>query len=185
VQCKAKTVHCCPLLFAATLLNQIINKIDMKASIGISDKNSQKVVMELAKLLATEYVLYTKTKTAHWNMEGIDFYEKHKLFDEQGNQLLNTIDNIAERIRSLDQYVQSSLHNFLELSILKENVITNNDGKTFMKELLLGHETIILELRKNITVFAEEFGDYGSSDFITGLLQEHEKTAWILRTHLK
>ncbi len=157
----------------------------MKANIGIEAKNRQKVASELTKLLAAEYVLYTKTKTAHWNSEGIDFYEKHKLFEEQAVQLSNTIDEIAERIRSLDYYVSSSLHNFLELSILNENVLSKNDSKTFIKELLLDHETIIIELRKNIPAFADELEDVGSSDFITGLLQEHEKTAWILRMHLK
>lgn len=157
----------------------------MKANIGILENNRQQVAIALTKFLADEYVLYTKTKTAHWNIEGIDFYEKHKLFDEQANQLSNLIDSIAERIRSLDYYVQSSLHNFLELSHLKENALTNYSSKTFIKELLLDHEAIIIALRKNINVFAEQLDDMGSSDLITGILQEHEKTAWILRTHLK
>lgn len=157
----------------------------MKANIGILKKKRQTIVIELTKILAEEYVLYTKTKTAHWNIEGIDFYEKHKLFDEQAVHLANIIDNIAERIRSLDHYVPSSLSNFLELSCLKENLITKNDSKTLIKDLLLDHETIIIQLRNNIPVFAEELEDIGSSDFITGLIQEHEKTAWILRAHLK
>lgn len=157
----------------------------MKANIGISENKRQNVALTLTKLLADEYVLYTKTKTAHWNIGGIDFYEKHKLFDEQAHQLSDTIDSIAERIRILDYYVQSSLHNFLKLSTLAENGWTKNDSKTLISDLLLDHETIILKLRKNITAFAEELEDVGSSDFITGILQEHEKTAWILRTHLK
>lgn len=157
----------------------------MKTNIGILEKNRQKVVIDLTNFLAAEYVLYTKTKIAHWNIEGIDFYEKHKLFDEQASQLSNTIDNIAERIRSLDFPVPSSLKNFLELSNLKEMGTTKNDSKSLIQELLLDHETIIIELRKKINVFAEELEDMGSSDFITGLMQEHEKIAWILRTHLK
>jgi starvation-inducible DNA-binding protein len=51
--------------------------------------------------------------------------------------------------------------------------------------LLIDHETIIFFLRENINLLANEYGDLGTSDFITGLLQEHEKTAWILRSHLK
>jgi starvation-inducible DNA-binding protein len=157
----------------------------MKANIGILENNRKKVVIELTKILATEFVLYTKTKTAHWNVEGIDFYEKHKLFEEQAQQLSDTVDNVAERIRSLDHHVPSSLSNFLRLATLKENVISKNDSKTFIKELLSDHETIISDLRKNINVFADEWEDASSSDFITGILQEHEKTAWILRAHLK
>lgn len=50
----------------------------MKTNIGITEENRQAVVNELAKLLADEYVLYTKTRNAHWNVEGVDFYDKHK-----------------------------------------------------------------------------------------------------------
>ena len=157
----------------------------MKTNIGISEENRKKVAVELTKFLANEYVLYTKTKTAHWNSEGIDFSDKHKLFDEQANQLEIIIDSIAERIRSLDHYVPSSLGNFLQLSSLKEVALAKTDSKTFIKELLLDHETIIQELRKKINVFEEDLGDIGSGDFTTGLMQEHEKTAWILRAHLK
>lgn len=157
----------------------------MKTNIGILESNRKEVVADLVKFLASEYVLYTKTKSAHWNIEGSDFYEKHRLFDEQSQQLSDIIDNIAERIRSLDHYVPSSLSSFLKLSEIKENELSKNDSKTFIYELLLDHETMIIELRKRINVFAEKYEDVGSSDFITGILQEHEKTAWILRTHLK
>ena len=47
------------------------------------DNNSQSVADELAKLLADENILYIKTKNAHWNVEGEDFYDKHKLFEIQ------------------------------------------------------------------------------------------------------
>ena len=50
----------------------------MNTNIGISDINRQAVVNELSKILANEFVLYTKTRNAHWNVEGIDFYDKHK-----------------------------------------------------------------------------------------------------------
>ncbi|MDY7396079.1 hypothetical protein UMM65_12585 [Aureibaculum sp. 2210JD6-5] len=53
----------------------------MKTNIGISEENRQAVANELAKLLAEEYILYTKTRNAHWNVEGADFYDKHKLFE--------------------------------------------------------------------------------------------------------
>lgn len=60
------------------------------------------MVLELSKILDDQYALYTKTKQAHWNIEGNDFYEKHKLFDQQANQIAETIDSVAERIRTWD-----------------------------------------------------------------------------------
>lgn len=153
--------------------------------IGISENNRKKVVTELSKLLADEYVLFTKTKNAHWNVEGSDFYEKHKMFDELADQLASTIDSVAERIRTLNFTAPATLKSFLELTRLTEGDSVLRSSKHFMAELLADHEIIILQLRQNIEPFANELEDLGTSDFITSLMQEHEKTAWILRALLK
>ncbi|WGQ09440.1 DNA starvation/stationary phase protection protein [Pedobacter gandavensis] len=157
----------------------------MEINIGISEGNRQKVALELSKLLADEYVLYTKTKEAHWNVEGVDFSDKHKLFDEQVEQISRSIDSVAERIRTLGYLVPATLNSFLELTHLTENSVLKSDSRAYMNELLMAHETIIRHLRENISLFADKYGDLGTSDFITSLMQEHEKTAWILRAHLK
>jgi starvation-inducible DNA-binding protein len=47
------------------------------------------------------------------------------------------------------------------------------------------HESIIIKLRENIHRFVNEYQDFGSGDFITGLMEEHEKMAWFLRAHLQ
>ncbi|WP_298121059.1 DNA starvation/stationary phase protection protein [Flavobacterium sp.] len=156
----------------------------MKANIGITEKNGQSVVNELSKILADEYVLYTKTRNAHWNLEGADFFEKHKFFESQYRQLEGFIDEVAERIRKLGFYAPASLSSFLSLTQLTEVTREQNDSYGFIKELLIDHESIIMKLRENISNFAFEFHDSGSSDFITGLMEEHEKMAWILRSHL-
>ena len=156
----------------------------MKANIGITERNSQMVVDELAKILADEYVLYTKTRNAHWNIEGSDFYEKHKFFELQYVQLEDFTDKVAERIRTLGFYTPATLGSFLSLTQLTEFNREKNDSNGFIKELLMDHESIIIKLRENITNFAFEYHDAGSSDFITGLMEEHEKMAWFLRSHL-
>ncbi|MEC4049915.1 DNA starvation/stationary phase protection protein [Flavobacterium sp. SUN046] len=156
----------------------------MKTNIGISEKNGQSVVNELAKILADEYVLYTKTRNSHWNIEGVDFFEKHKFFESQYIQLDEIIDQIAERIRAIGFYAPATLASFLSLTQLTEFSREKNDSTGFIKELLMDHESIIITLRANISKFAFEYHDAGSSDFITGLMEEHEKMAWLLRSHL-
>lgn len=154
-------------------------------NIGIPPNNRQKVAAELSKLLANEYVLFTKTKNAHWNIEGSDFYDKHHLFDKQADQLADIIDAVAERIRALGFTAPATLKVFLDLTSIKETILTINNSTAFTSDLLAAHEIIIVELRKNIALFEDDYADIGSSDFIASLLQEHEKTAWILRTILK
>jgi starvation-inducible DNA-binding protein len=158
----------------------------MQPNIGITESNRLAVAGELAKLLADEYVLYTKTRNAHWNIEGADFYDKHKFFETQFEQLDEIIDSVAERIRTIGHYTSSTLKSFLELTHLTEVQATDtNTGAEYLKELLMDHESIIIHCRENIHLFGNEYQDFGTSDFITQLMETHEKMAWFLRSHLK
>lgn len=156
----------------------------MIPNIGISESNRQEVVTRLATFMADEYVLYTKTRNAHWNVEGPDFYDKHKFFEGQYEQLDEIIDNVAERMRSLGHYAPGTLKQLLELTHLSEANREKNDSHGFIRELLADHESIIVRLREHIPAIQEDFKDVGTSDFLTGLLEEHEKMAWFLRAHL-
>ena len=157
----------------------------MEAHIGINRDNLSAVARILSGFLADEFVLYTKTRKAHWNIEGHDFHEKHKLFEEQYEQLDETMDQIAERIRMLGHYAPATLKSFLELTRLTEQSREKNDNNGFVKELLADHESIIIRLRENINHLANELLDLGTSDFITGLMETHEKMAWMLRAQLR
>jgi starvation-inducible DNA-binding protein len=157
----------------------------MKAEIGIIDNNRQAVASELSKILADETVLYIKTKNAHWNVEGVDFYEKHKFFESQFEQLDELIDRVAERMRSIGHYAPATLQSYLSLTHLTERTSEQNDSQGFIRELLEDHESIIFILREQVKDFANKFHDIGTSDFITGLMEDHEKMAWFLRSHLK
>ena len=155
----------------------------MKPDIGIKATGTQAVCQELSKLLADENILYTKTRNAHWNVEGPDFHAMHLFFEAQYTQLADIIDRVAERIRSIGHYAPGTLKSFLELTHLSEYSEEKNDSKGFIRELLDDHESIIEFIRGNIDPFDEKYGDAGSSDFITGLMEEHEKMAWMLRAH--
>lgn len=157
----------------------------MKTNIGINEKNTQAVANALAKVVANEFILGTKTRNAHWNIEGADFHAMHLFFESQYNALDETVDSVAERIRSLGHYAPGTLKEFLELTSLTEKRGSKNNSQSFIKDLLGDHEAIIVELRENIDLFANKYGDAGTSDFITGLLESHEKMAWMLRAHLK
>jgi starvation-inducible DNA-binding protein len=157
----------------------------MNASIGIAPANLQAVAVELSKLLADEFILYTKTRNAHWNVEGADFHSMHIFFEQQYEQLDETMDSVAERIRQLGHYAPATLQSFLSLTHLTEKLGQRNDSPGFIKELLTDHENIIIFLRENVNRFANDYGDAGTSDFITGLMELHEKMAWFLRAHLK
>ena len=156
----------------------------MKPEIGIKKENLSKVAKALNGFLADEFLIYLKTRNAHWNIEGPDFHQMHKFFEEQYEQLDETMDEVAERIRMLGHYAPATMKSYLVLTHLTEQSREKNDSAGFIKELLGDHESIIIRLRENINLFSSELNDLGTSDFITGLMETHEKIAWMLRAHL-
>lgn len=157
----------------------------MKPGIGINTTNLSKAANVLNGFLADEFLLYLKTRNAHWNIEGADFHSMHKFFEGQYEQLDEIIDDVAERIRALGHYAPATMKAYMELTHLTEQIREKNDSTGFIKELLGDHESIIIRLRENINHFANDLKDAGTSDFITGLMETHEKIAWMLRSHLK
>jgi starvation-inducible DNA-binding protein len=157
----------------------------MKPNIGISDKNLKDVTTMLSAVLADSFMLYTKTRKFHWNVNGQSFMELHKLFESQYNKLEEAIDEIAERINKFGTPTIGTLKEFLQVTSLKEAPGKYPDQTSMIKELLADHETVIKALRKNIDDCDDKFKDKGTADFLTGLMQEHETIAWTLRRYLK
>lgn len=156
----------------------------MKPSIGISKKNLKNSATILSAVLSNEMILYVKTRKSHWNVTGESFMELHKLFELQYTQLEKSIDEIAERIGKLGHKTIGTMHEFLHLSSLQESPGNYSSSKDMLKELLNDHETIIVQIRKDIDDCAEINNDAGTADFLTGLMEQHETTAWILRRYL-
>src|ERR1017187_71039 len=156
----------------------------METNIGITQKNRQVVALEMSKLLADEFILYTKTRNAHWNVEGGDFHAMHLCFESQYEQLDEIMDSVAERIRTIGHYAPATIKSYLKLTHLTESGEDRNGSLDFIRELLSDHGSIIEFLRSKITPFASTYKDLGTSDYITGLMETHEKMAWMLRSHL-
>ena len=154
-------------------------------NIGLKENNSTKVAESLNQILSDEFVLYTKTLKFHWNIEGPDFHALHLFLDEQYNALQTIIDAIAERIRKIGHYANGSMKEFLANASLKEHTATSSVSEAMIAELVSDHEALIRTMRTAIDDYADKYGDAGSSDFITGIMKEHEEMAWMLRASIK
>ena len=155
----------------------------MDINIGLSTKNRNEIIDLLNGILADTHVLYIKTRNFHWNVTGPDFSEMHKFFESQYVLLEPSIDEIAERVRSLGGVALGSMGEFLKASSLKEDIGALKTSKPMVTALLKDHEAVITNLRKAVNVTADK-GDTGTSDFLTGLMESHEKMAWMLRSSL-
>lgn len=156
-----------------------------KIDIGISEDNRQAVANILNHLLADEFVLYTKTRKFHWNVKGIHFHDLHLFFESQYKELAEIMDEVAERVRKLGHYSLGTLQQFLDETNLLEHTDDGSSAEVMIEALLEDHETIIRELRKAIDPIQEKHKDAGTADFLTGLMEQHESMAWMLRSMLQ
>lgn len=154
-------------------------------NIGISEKNRQKVGKILNTLLNNEFVLYVKTLNYHWNIKGIIFHDFHAMFKEQYEKLLDISDEIAERVRTLGLPAHGTMTEFTKGADLKEQPGVVPSATTMVKNLLHDHETIIVMMRDNLDAIATEYGDLGTNNFLTEIMEKHEKIAWMLRATLQ
>jgi starvation-inducible DNA-binding protein len=151
-------------------------------NIGLSDEALKGVIDLLNHDLADANVLVVKTKKYHWDVVGPQFRSLHKLLDDQYEMLSESVDEIAERIRSLGGYPVGTLKGFLELASLKEDPGDVPTATDIVVRLRDDHEQIIRNLREHIDRCTNDFNDQGTADFLTDLIREHEKMAWMLRS---
>ena len=157
----------------------------MKPNIGITEKNLNALHTILNEVLADGNILYIKLRKFHWNLSGDNFMELHQLFEAEYNDVALSIDEVAERISSLGGVAIGTTSEFVSGSHLKEAPGEGPDIQSTLKELVSDHETIVRTLRQAVDDTDEKYGDMGTSDFLTGLMQKHEKMAWKLRKYFK
>lgn len=148
--------------------------------LGIEAKKLDAIADGLAHMLADTYTLYVTTQGYHWNVTGPQFRSLHEMFEEQYIDLREAADELAERIRALGRTAPGSLAEFAELTALEDGPAAL-DAKAMVENLVTGNESIA-RLSRELVETAEDAGDVATADLVTARIQQHEKTAWMLRS---
>lgn len=154
----------------------------MSISVQKKQQKQERSYQNLTTLLANTFVLYVKTLNFHWNVTGPRFYSLHLLFEKQYNELAESLDVIAEQIRTLDQPAIASLEAFNRQRTLSDSNGTVGEEQ-MIEELYNDHEAIKNYLRIWIEE-AQADGLEGVADLLIQRLRAHEKIAWMLKSNL-
>jgi starvation-inducible DNA-binding protein len=152
-------------------------------NIGLTADVRAKVVSILNTLLADEFTLYARARAFHWNVTGRNFKADHALFEDEYEYLDEVIDEVAERARALGGMAEATLPQFSKATRLPTVPAHGLSAEEMIRALLDGHEAVIRAIRIDSEI-TDDLDDEGTTDFLTGLMEEHEKRAWILRSHL-
>lgn len=138
----------------------------------------------LNHLLATEFGLFTKTLNYHWNVTGPRFHSLHTFLEKQYRDLLESMDNVAERIRILGNTPISTVNGMNNEMTISECSGKNMSASQMLKDLLDVNVEIQDSIKEVISIEGRFKKDPGTEDFLVGLLKKHEEMGWMLNSHL-
>ncbi len=147
--------------------------------IGIDANDRVKIAEGLKRLLADSYTLYLQTHNFHWNVTGPQFRELHLMFEEHYTELAVAVDDIAERIRTLDVPAPGTYQEFSRLSSIDE--VEGVPSAEKMVDLLTrGHEQVV-KTSRDVLQLAQDADDESTAALVSDRMRIHEKTSWMLR----
>jgi starvation-inducible DNA-binding protein len=146
-------------------------------------RKDTRVVDGLNLVLADSYALMALTHLAHWNVEGSDFFQLHKAFQEQYENLFEGIDELAEQVRALDAYAIGGLGTLGKVAQMEE-FKSPMPQKDYVAALIVAHEKVIDDATRTRDL-AGESSDLQTQDLLINRLQWHQKTLWMLKSYLK
>ncbi|MCK3654690.1 DNA starvation/stationary phase protection protein [Pasteurellaceae bacterium Macca] len=149
----------------------------MTNSIGLNVASSEKLAKELNGLLASYQVFYTNIRGYHWNIKGVSFFELHAKFEEIYNDLVEKIDEIAERILTLGHVPANAYSQYLQVSSIKEHIGVSN-AQECLTGTVEGFKTLLRQQREILTL-AGEAEDEGTSSQMSDYIKEQEKLVWM------
>lgn len=132
---------------------------------------------------ASEFNYYLKSHFFHWNVEGPNFPQYHKLFGDIYEDVHDNIDVFAEKIRAAGTYTPGSLSRFSLLTIVDDETEILN-AEAMVSELIHDSEKMIA-IFKRVFEIAENIGEHGLSNFIADRQDSHSKYKWMLTSILK
>lgn len=157
----------------------------MDPKIGLSEQVRERVIGILNATLADEHALYVKTRNYHWNVTGPQFHSLHEMLEESYQKLAPLADDVAERVRMMGGHAIGTMAEFTQRMRLAEQPGDAPEARQMVANLLADHEQMIRDLRKDIDAVDDELNDQGTADFLTSLMEQHEKMAWMHRALLE
>ena len=154
----------------------------MKNLIGIEKGKAIELAKKLNQLLADYQMFYQNLRGLHWNIKGREFFELHLKFEEFYDDAVIKVDEIAERILTLEGEPLHTFTDYLKTSNIKEEKGVTN-GIEGVKIVVNNFSTLI-QLEREILAKASDAEDEGTASLMSDYISQTEKTLWMLNSYL-
>ena len=155
----------------------------LELKLGLDQDYKIAISTKLNILLADYQIHYMNLRGMHWNVKGGNFFLLHEKFEELYTEANETIDEIAERILTLEQQPLHTFEDYLEhktIRIIKEV----SDGATGIS-LLIDNLNELLIQEREIIALSSDNDDEGTASLVSDLISGQEKLIWMLKSCLR
>jgi starvation-inducible DNA-binding protein len=153
-----------------------------KSILGLDKKESANLVDNLNGLLANFQIYYQSLRGLHWNIKGKNFFELHAKYEEFYTDSLVKIDDIAERILTLQGKPLHTFTDYIKTASVPVGKEISNDAEGV--NLVVTSLTELLTIERVILNISEEVEDEGTNSMMSDIISEQEKTIWMLNSWL-
>jgi starvation-inducible DNA-binding protein len=155
----------------------------MKNLIGIDQEKAVVLSIILNELLSDYQMFYQNLRGLHWNIKGREFFELHVKFEEYYNDAVVKVDEIAERILTLEGEPLHTFSDYIRISEIKEakGVFVGEKGV----EIIIDNFSTLILKEREILQLSVDADDEGTASLMSDYISETEKTLWMLSSYLK
>jgi starvation-inducible DNA-binding protein len=145
----------------------------------LKSDEARSVVEALNPLIADAFALFTKTKNYHWHVASSHFRDYHKLFDEQADSIMDSIDPLAERVRRIGGTTIRSVAHIHQLQSIADDNHDYVPPDKMIQELIKDNRHLAERQRAAIEI-CDKNRDSASSNALQEILNHTEKRIWFL-----
>lgn len=155
----------------------------MENLVGLDRKKAEQLVVELNVLLADYEIFYQNLRGLHWNIKGRKFFELHEKFEELYKDAFDKIDEIAERVLTLEGEPLHTYTDYLKATDISEekNITDGSQGV----EIVVKNFRTLIKKERSILALAANANDEGTVSLMSDYISETEKTLWMLNSYLR
>jgi starvation-inducible DNA-binding protein len=155
----------------------------VKSHVEVDSDTRVQMIELLNQQLADAFDLYSQVKQAHWNVKGMNFIAVHELFDKIAHEVLEAVDEIAERVTAWGGVAQGTARMAVANSRLPEFVDSAVQSDDAIKMVVERLGAVANSSRAAIDT-ATDANDTVTADILTGIVGELDKYIYFLDSHL-
>lgn len=145
--------------------------------------NTKKASIEvLQRNLYDAIDISCQTKQAHWNVKGPNFIGLHELFDQLNVGIHGHIDILAERLVALGGQADGTVQGVAAKTTLRAYDPNLKRQERHLDSLISSFSEFGHNIRQASDIVSE-FGDQNSSDLLTEISRDLDKSLWLLEAH--